>query len=480
MMHNFLSKFGSKCLVNGRWIETEATIDVHNPFDSSIIGSVPNLDETQVKQAIQSSAKSFYRYKQESPQKRSNWLQRWSELIDENKEVLAYITTLESGKPIKESRIEVDYANSFIKWFAAEAYRAYGDIIPADTTDKNFLVFKQPVGPCAIITPWNFPLAMITRKCGAALAAGCPVIIKPSKETPFSAIALTKLALEAGFPIDTFQLITGDSSLLGKLLATDPLVRKLTFTGSTEVGKHLMKLSSSHIQKVSLELGGNAPCIVFEDADIDKAVEGTIKAKFRNSGQTCICANRIFVHEKIYESFVAKLKEKISQLTVGNGVDEKTDITALINKKAIEHIQQLIEDAKEKGAQVSMGGNVHPSSPLAFSPTVIEHVNDSMRIYHEEIFGPIASIISFSSDAQVLAEANCVSVGLASYFFSTNLKRVFHISKELEYGIVGVNTGAVSNAYTPFGGVKESGIGREGSKYGVEEFLEEKYVCIQE
>lgn len=472
--------FIQKAYVNDTWVDTKAKIEVFNPFDGSVVGTIPKLEKSEIKLAIDCAADSFERLRTTSPFERSKWLNNLYTLIEENAGDLAKIMTIEQGKPIEEAKKEILYGNSFVKWFSEEAIRIYGDVLSTDDSTKNNLVFKQAIGPVVAITPWNFPHAMITRKCAPALAAGCPVIIKPSKETPFSATAFVYLCYKAGFPKNSVQLITGESETIGDIVCKDPKIKKLSFTGSTTAGKKLMEACSLNVKKVSLELGGNAPCIVFEDADIAKAVEGVVAIKFRNAGQTCICANRIFVHKKLTKTFIKLLSKIISSLKVGNGLNQQTQVGPLINDKAIAHLNHLLADAKEKGAKLLLGGKTHESSKLAFSPTIICNVTQEMNIFHEEIFGPIASIIEFEEEEEVIKMANDVPYGLASYFFTKDASRVFRVSKALEYGMVGVNTSTISHCYTPFGGVKESGIGREGSKYGIEEFLEIKYVCFME
>lgn len=469
-----------KCYVNGQWIaaDNKETIEVHNPFDHTLLGHIPKLGIEETKKAIHAAQQAFPIWSQKTAKERSEILKRWYELIIDAEEALAKLLTLEQGKPIKEALTEIRYGASFIQWFAEEAKRAYGDIIPNTVPKQRLLVIKQPIGVVAAITPWNFPNAMITRKCAPALAAGCTVILKPASETPFSALALADLAEQAGFPPGVLNIITGSADLIGKELTSNPIVRKLSFTGSTEVGKLLMSQCATTIKKVSLELGGNAPFIVFDDADLDEAVIGTIATKFRNTGQTCICANRILVQDGIYEKFSKKLVATVEKLKVGNGLDESSQQGPLINAKAVTKVEEHIKDALEHGGKILLGGKKHKLGGTFFEPTVLTEITDKMKISHEETFGPVAPLFRFKDDDEAIHLANNTQYGLASYFYSKDLARVFNIAERLEYGMVGVNVGIVSNEVSPFGGVKESGIGREGSKYGLEEYLEIKYICL--
>ncbi len=402
---------------------------------------------------------------------------KWAHLIDENKEDLALLMTLEQGKPLAEARGEMDYSNSFVKWFAEEARRVYGDVIPSNKADQRIVVIKQPVGVVAAITPWNFPSAMITRKVAPALAVGCTVVIKPDSETPFSAFALAVLAQEAGFPAGVINILTGDAAKIGAEMTANPLVRKISFTGSTQVGRLLMAQSAPTIKKITLELGGNAPFIVFDDADLDAAVKGCIVSKFRNSGQTCVCANRIFVQDKVYDAFKEKLIKEVKKLKVGNGLDKNVTQGPLINEHALEKVQKHLADALHKGAKIEVGGE--QIKGLLFAPTVVSNANVNMLFAKEETFGPVAPLFKFKTDDEVIKLANNTEFGLASYFYSNDLARVWHVAEALEYGMVGINTGLVSSEVAPFGGIKQSGVGREGSKYGVEPYLEIKYLCLQ-
>lgn len=472
----------SKCLVGNQadgWIEAEdnSAIDVTNPFNNEVIGHVPSLTATQVEHAVAIAAEVQPAWAAKTAEERANLLNKWADLIDENKEDLAILMTAEQGKPLKESRGEITYANSFIRWFSEEGKRVYGDTIPATNASQRILVLKQPIGVCAAITPWNFPSAMITRKVAPALAAGCTMIVKPATQTPLSALALGELALQAGIPKGVLQVVTGKASVIGDILTEDSRIHKISFTGSTEVGRKLMAQCAPTLKKLSLELGGNAPFIIFEDADLNKAAEGLIAAKYRNAGQTCVCANRIYVHESIKEAFLEIFKQKVAALTVGNGMEENTDIGPLINEAAIEKIDQLLQDAIDKGATLIAGGDKNKASELTLNPTILSEVTDEMDIAHEEIFGPITTIFTFTDEAEVIAKANDTIYGLAAYFYTQDLARSWRVSESLEYGMVGQNTGLISTAVAPFGGVKQSGFGREGSKYGIEEYITTKYWC---
>lgn len=472
--------FQQQCYIGGKWqgANNQKTFSILNPYDQSILGRVPDCGAEETKEAISAAHEAFQSWKTLTAKQRGDHLRRWANLIDENKDDLAILMTLEQGKPLVEARAEMDYANSFIKWFAEETRRIYGDIISSNKPGQRLLVIKQPIGVVASITPWNFPAAMITRKCAPALAAGCTVVLKPAEETPFSALALAFLAEKAGIPPGVLNVITGAPEPIGLELTTNPMVRKLSFTGSTVVGKKLMQQCSSTIKKVSLELGGNAPFIIFDDADIENAIKGTIASKFRNAGQTCVCANRIFVQDKIFESFSQKLLEKIKQLKMGNGLDDKVQLGPLINQAAIDKVEAHIKDAIAKGAKILTGGNVSPLGKLFFEPTILTEVNSTMRLANEETFGPVAALFRFQTEEEVIKLANNTPYGLASYFYTKNMDRMWRVAESLEYGMVGVNEGVISNEITPFGGWKESGIGREGSKYGIEEYVELKYLCI--
>lgn len=472
--------FRESCYINGQWrgAASGQAFSVTNPFDNSPIGQVPLCGRAETRLAIEAASKAFASWKQMSAKQRSDLMWAWARLIDENKEDLALIMTLEQGKPLTESRGEIDYANSFIKWFAEEGRRVYGDIIPSNLPGQHLVVIKQPVGVVAAITPWNFPSAMITRKIAPALAVGCTVVVKPDEETPFSAIALAVLAEQAGIPAGVFNLVTGNPEEIGKEMTSNELVRKLSFTGSTSVGRLLMRDCAQSIKKISLELGGNAPFIVFDDADLDAAVQGAIASKYRNSGQTCVCANRLFVQQPVYAEFARKLAEAVSQLKVGNGLEDGVQQGPLINDAAVAKVKSHIEDAVHLGAKIICGGKTHALGGLFFEPTVLANVNADMRIAREETFGPVAPLFSFANEEDVISMANHTEFGLASYFYSRDMQRIWRVSEALEYGMVGVNAGIISTEVAPFGGVKQSGIGREGSKYGVDPYVEIKYLCM--
>ncbi len=453
------------------------TIDVLNPFDGSKVGEIPVLSEAEVQAAVAASATAQKSWAAKTAHERGDLLHAWADLVDQHADDIAAIMTAEQGKPLKEAKGEVIYANSFLRWFAEEGKRDYGDVIPTKVSNLRYLVLKQPVGVCAAITPWNFPAAMITRKVGPALASGCTMLVKPATETPLTALAFAELAVRAGIPAGVLQVVTGQSSVIGKVLTESDTVRKLSFTGSTEIGRMLMAQSAPTLKKLSMELGGNAPFIVFEDADLDKAAEGLIASKYRNAGQTCVCANRIYVQESVKDAFVERFVSKVRALKVGNGAEEGTDIGPLVNQKAVEKVQSLLADALEKGADCVYGGNTNPASPLTFNPTVLTNIGNTMDIAHEEIFGPIAAIQTFVDEAEVIARANDTIYGLASYFYTNDLGRAWRVCEGLEYGMIGHNTGMISNEVAPFGGVKHSGFGREGSKYGLDEYVEIKYWC---
>ena len=468
-----------QCFIKDGWHDASdaATIDVSNPFNGDVIGNVPSLTTDDVNDAVAASHEAQITWAAKTPKERAELLQKWADLIDANKEDLAIIMTAEQGKPLTESRGEVGYANSFIRWFAEEGKRVYGDVIPANQTQLRHVILKQPVGVCAAITPWNFPAAMITRKAAPALAAGCTMIIKPATETPFSALALAVLAEQAGIPAGVIQVVTGKSSTIGDILTGDPRIHKLSFTGSTEVGRTLMAQCAPTIKKLSLELGGNAPFIVFDDADLEKAAEGLIASKYRNAGQTCVCANRVYVQDNIKDKFLDVFVKKVAELNVGNGMDEGVDIGPLINKKALDKVQALLKDALDKGATLITGGSTNGASELSYNPTVITDISSDMDIASEEIFGPIATIFTFKDEADVIRQANDTIYGLAAYFYSGSYARSWRVTEGLEYGIIGHNTGLISTEVAPFGGVKQSGFGREGSKYGIEEYVVTKYWC---
>lgn len=466
-------------LIHHQWVYATSgdTIKVHNPFDGQLIGTVPSLDQDQVLQAIDSAYLAQKAWAKKNAKQRSEILQAWADLIDAHQDDLAVIMTSEQGKPLTESRGEINYANSFVRWFAEEGKRVYGDVIPANHGDLRHVILKQPIGVCVAITPWNFPAAMITRKVAPALAVGCSMIVKPASETPLTALALAELAVRAGVPAGILQVLTGKSSQLSQVLTTDERIRKVSFTGSTEVGRQLMQQCASTIKKLSMELGGNAPFIVFEDADLEQAVAGLIASKYRNAGQTCVCANRIYVQDSIKDAFLALFKQKVEQLKVGNGMEQDTDIGPLINPSALEKVQALLDDAVKKGATIITGGRTSDISPLSFLPTIISDLRDDMDIAQQEIFGPIAPVFIFKSEEEVIAHANNSIYGLAAYFYTQNMARSWRVTEQLEYGMVAQNTGLLSTEVAPFGGVKQSGFGREGSKYGIDEYLITKYWC---
>ncbi len=472
--------FRQQCYINGNWVDAhdQHTIAVHNPFDHSLLGTIPDCGKAETIAAIEAADIAFKKWRALTAKERSDYLKKWATLIKANKEDLAILMTLEQGKPIAESRGEIDYANSFIEWFAEECRRVYGDIIPSNKPHQHLLVIKQAIGVCGAITPWNFPTAMITRKCAPAIAAGCTVVIKPAAETPYSALALAVLAGEAGIPPGVINIVTGNAELIGKELTTNPLVKKFSFTGSTAVGKLLMQQCASTVKKISLELGGNAPFIVFDDADIDAAITGVMASKFRNMGQTCVCANRIYVQEKIYPEFTQKLVAAVKNLRLGNGIDNNVQQGPLINANAVKKVEEHIADAVSKGAKIICGGKRVSEDTLFFEPTVLTDANWTMRLATEETFGPVAPLFRFNSDEEVIQMANDTNVGLAAYFYSRDINRIWHIAEALDYGIIGINEGIISTEVAPFGGVKESGIGREGSKYGIDDYVEIKYLCI--
>jgi succinate-semialdehyde dehydrogenase/glutarate-semialdehyde dehydrogenase len=472
--------FRSRCYIVGEWVAARDgdIIPVFNPSTGKRIGSVPKLDQADTRRAIEGAHTAFPSWRSKTVKERAAALRRWHDLIMAAQEDLARLMTAEQGKPLVEARGEIAYAASFVEWFAEEAKRVYGDVIAPPQADKRILVLKEPVGVCAAITPWNFPAAMITRKTAPALAAGCTVVLKPASATPFSALALAELADRAGIPKGVFNVVTGNSTAIGTELATNPMVRKLTFTGSTETGKLLMLQCAGTVKKLSLELGGHAPFIVFDDADLDAAVEGALQSKYRNAGQTCVCANRLLVHEKMYDAFAAKLTERVRSLRVGDGMEPGVTIGPLINAEALAKVEDHVSEAVGKGARVLVGGKRHARGGLFFEPTVLADVIPSMKITREETFGPIAPLYRFRNDSEAVAMANDTVYGLAAYFYSRDVGRIFRTAEALEYGIIGINTGMISTEAAPFGGMKESGIGREGGRYGIDEFLETKYLCM--
>jgi len=472
--------FRQAALIGGEWIEADPSnaIKVDNPATGEIIGLVPNLGAAETKKAIATAEIAQKEWAARTAKERSGILRRWFELMMENQDDLGRILTAEQGKPLAEAKGEIAYGASFIEWFAEEARRIYGDIIPGHQKDKRILVMKQPIGVVAAITPWNFPNAMITRKAGPAFAAGCAMVLKPASQTPFSAIAIAILAERAGLPKGLFSVITGSARAIGAEMTASPVVRKLTFTGSTEVGAELYKQSAPTIKKLGLELGGNAPFIVVDDADLDSAVEGALIAKFRNNGQTCVCANRLYVQDGVYDAFAEKLAKAVGSLKTGNGFDEGINLGPLIDEAALAKVEEHVTDALSKGGRVIAGGHRHKLGGRFYEATVLADVTPAMAVAKEETFGPVAPLFRFKDEADVIAQANDTEFGLASYFYAKDLARVFRVAEALEYGMVGVNTGLISTAEAPFGGVKLSGLGREGSRYGIEEFIEIKYVCL--
>lgn len=469
-----------QCYINGQWVDGAegGTINVTNPATGAIIGTVPNLGAAETRAAIVAANIAYSAWRGRTAAERSALLRLWFELILEHQDDLARLITAEQGKPMAESRGEIAYAASFIEWFAEEGKRVYGDTIPTFARDKRVVVIKEPIGVCAAITPWNFPSAMITRKAGPALAVGCTMILKPASQTPYSALALAVLAQRAGIPAGVFNVVTGQSDAIGHEMTSNPIVRKLTFTGSTETGKRLMKQCVGTVKKVTLELGGNAPFIVFDDADLDEAVEGAIASKYRNTGQTCVCTNRFLIQEKIYDAFTSKLAARIGKFTVGDGLKGETQQGPLIDMHAVEKVEQHIADAIGKGARIVLGGKRHELGGTFFQPTILADVTSEMAVAREETFGPVAPLFRFQTDDDAIRMANDTEFGLAAYFYSRDIGRVWRVAEALEYGIVGINTGLISTAVAPFGGMKQSGIGREGSRYGIDDFLEIKYLCI--
>jgi succinate-semialdehyde dehydrogenase/glutarate-semialdehyde dehydrogenase len=472
------SLFRQQAYVDGAWLDADGgqTIKVNNPATGEILGGVPKMGATETRRAIEAADKALPAWRGLTAKERSNKLRRWFELMIDNQDDLARLMTLEQGKPLAEAKGEIVYAASFLEWFAEEAKRVYGDTIPGHQADKRLIVIKQPIGVTAAITPWNFPAAMITRKAGPALAAGCTMVLKPASQTPFSALALAELAERAGIPKGVFNVVTGSAGDIGGELTSNPIIRKLSFTGSTEIGRQLMAECAHDIKKVSLELGGNAPFIVFDDADLDKAVEGAIISKYRNNGQTCVCANRLYVQDSVYDAFAAKLKVAVEKLKIGNGLEEGTTTGPLIDDKAVAKVQEHIADALSKGATLLTGGKSLQGN--FFEPTVLVNVAKHSAVAKEETFGPLAPLFRFQDEAEVIAMANDTEFGLASYFYARDMSRVFRVAEALEYGMVGINTGLISNEVAPFGGIKASGLGREGSKYGIEDYLEIKYLCL--
>jgi succinate-semialdehyde dehydrogenase / glutarate-semialdehyde dehydrogenase len=469
-----------QCFIDGRWESADngGTVAVHNPATAEVLGLIPNMGTAETRRAIAAAARALPAWAARTAKDRAGILRRWFDLMMQHQEDLASLMTAEQGKPLAESMGEITYAASFVEWFAEEGKRLYGDIIPGHQADKRILVLRQPVGVVAAITPWNFPSAMITRKAGPALAAGCTMVLKPATQTPFSALALAELASRAGIPQGVFNVITGSATAIGGEMTANPTVRKVTFTGSTEVGKKLMVQCAGTVKKLSLELGGNAPFIVFDDADLDAAVQGAIASKYRNTGQTCVCANRLLVQEGVYEEFAQKLKQAVGKLRVGDGLKGVTDQGPLIDAKAVAKVEEHVADALAKGARVALGGKRHALGGTFFEPTILTGVTPAMLVAREETFGPVAPLFKFKTEAEAIAMANDTEFGLAAYFYTRDLARSWRVSEAIEYGIVGLNTGIISTEVAPFGGVKESGTGREGSKYGILDYTELKYVCV--
>ncbi|WP_426387013.1 NAD-dependent succinate-semialdehyde dehydrogenase [Sphingobium sp. R-21] len=467
------------CLIDGTWIEVgDDGIAVDDPATGEIVGRVPKLGTAETEAAIAAAERAMPAWAARTAKDRAQVLRAWFDLIMAHQDVLARILTREQGKPLAEAKGEIAYAASFIEWFAEEAKRIYGEVVPGHMPDKRIVVLKQPIGVVAAITPWNFPAAMITRKLAPALAAGCTTVLKPASQTPFTALALAVLAEEAGVPAGVINVVTGGAAAIGGALTASPVVRKLTFTGSTEIGAKLYEQSAPTIKKLSLELGGNAPFIVFDDADLDAAVAGAIASKYRNAGQTCVCANRLYVQAGIHDRFVEALAKAVNGLVVGNGLDQATTIGPLIDEAAVAKAQQHVDDAVAKGARIVTGGKAHPLGGRYFQPTIIEGVKAGMLVLNEETFGPVAPIIRFEDESDAIAKANATEFGLAAYFYARDMSRAWRVAEALESGIVGINTGLISTEVAPFGGVKASGLGREGSRHGIDDYLEIKYLCI--
>jgi len=472
--------FRQACYIDGAWVtaRSNATINVDNPATGEIVGTVPKLGAAETREAIEAADRALPAWRKKTAKERAAVLRTWFDLMLQHQDDLAKLMTVEQGKPLAESKGEVAYAAAFLEWFGEEAKRVYGDSIPGHAADKRIFAIKQPIGVVACITPWNFPLAMITRKAGPAIAAGCTVVLKPASQTPFSALALAELAERAGIPKGVFNVVTGSAGDIGSELTSNPIVKKLSFTGSTEVGKLLMAQCAQTVKKVSLELGGNAPFIVFDDADLDAAVEGAMASKYRNTGQTCVCVNRIYVQDSVYDAFAQKLTAAVAKLNPANGLETGANQGPLIDDKAVLKVEEHIEDAVTKGAKIVAGGKRHAKGGRFFEPTVLTGVTASMLVAKEETFGPVAPLFRFKTEDEAITQANNTEFGLAAYFYGRDVARVFRVAEALESGMVGINTGLISTEVAPFGGVKESGLGREGSKYGIEEYLEIKYLCL--
>jgi succinate-semialdehyde dehydrogenase/glutarate-semialdehyde dehydrogenase len=480
MKLNDMSLFRQQCYIDGIWLDADdgSTLDVNNPATDAVLGTVPKMGADETRRAIEAANAALPGWRAMMAKERAVILRRWNDLILENADDLGVLMTSEQGKPLAEAVGEVAYAASFIEWFSEEGRRIYGDTIPAHQGDKRIVVTKEPIGVCAAITPWNFPAAMLTRKAGPALAAGCTMVIKPASQTPYSALALAELAERAGVPKGVLSVVTGSAGAIGGEITSNPIVRKLSFTGSTEVGKILTAQCAATVKKVTMELGGNAPFIVFDDADIDAAVDGAMISKYRNTGQTCVCANRLLVQAGIYDEFVAKLADKVKAMKVGNGLEDGVSQGPLIDMNGVAKVEEHIEDAVSKGARVVVGGKRHALGLSFFEPTILADVTPEMMVARDETFGPMAPIFKFETEAQAIQMANDTEFGLAAYFYSRDIGRIWRVSEGVEYGIVGINTGLISTEVAPFGGMKESGGGREGSKYGIEDYLEMKYLCF--
>ena len=472
--------FRQQCYIDGAWADAASgeTIEVNNPSDDTIVGTMPKMSREETAGAIEAANAAYPGWRAKTAKERAAILRKWHDLMLENADDLAAIMTTEQGKPLTESRGEVVYSAAFVEWFAEEGKRIYGDIIPQHAPGKRIVVTKEPVGVVVSITPWNFPSAMITRKVAPALAAGCTVVAKPASQTPFSATALAELAERAGMPAGVFNVVTGNASEIGAEMTSNPIVRKLSFTGSTEVGKYLMQQCAGTVKKVSLELGGNAPFIVFDDADLDAAIVGAMASKYRNAGQTCVCANRLLIQDGVYEEFSGRLAKAASAMKVGDGFEDGVEQGPLIDMSAVEKVEDHIADAVSKGAEIMVGGKRHELGGTFFQPTVLTNVDTQMKMAHEETFGPVAPLFRFASEKDAVEIANDTEFGLAAYFYTRDIGRVWRVAESLEYGIVGVNEGIISTEVAPFGGMKESGIGREGSKYGIDEFVEVKYILM--
>jgi len=478
LTHSNLLK--TAAFIDGHWVDADSgeTLPVINPATGEVVARVANCGTAETRRTVSAAKLAQQGWAKSTAKQRATLLRRWFDLINENQADLAQILTAEQGKPLAEAQAEIAYGANYIEWFSEESKRIYGDTIPQPSNDKRIMVIKQPVGVVACITPWNFPIAMLTRKIAPAIAAGCAVVCKPANATPLSALALTELADRAGFPKGLINIVTGRTAEIGAEMTANPAVRKLTFTGSTPVGKQLMAECAATVKRTSMELGGNAPFIVFEDADIDAAVQGALISKFRNAGQTCVCSNRFFVHEQVYDQFVSKFAAAVEKLKLGNGMEQGVNLGPLIDQKAVKTVCEFIDDAVAKGATIRTGGGPSQLGDCFVAPTLLTEVNPSMRVFSEEIFGPVAPIFKFSTEDQVIQLANDTEFGLAAYFYSRDIGRIYRVAEQLEFGIVGINEGVISNEMAPFGGVKESGNGREGSKYGLDDYLEIKYICI--